>query len=458
MLSEFLDPKSIAIIGASTKPRRIGYELLKNLIDGGFKGNIYPVNPHAKAILKLKAYSTILDIDNPIDLAIIITPAPTVPEIIEECGQRNVKAAMIISAGFSEAGNLELEGKVVEVAKQYGVRVVGPNCAGIINTQKKLYATFESRVGEGNIAFLTQSGALGGAVLAWAIKEGMGFSKFVSYGNACDIDESDILAYLATDPYTKVIALYIEGVKNGRKFLKTAREVSRNKPIIALKGGVSKAGMRAVQSHTGAIAGNEAIYKAVFEQTGIIEATDIEEMFNIAKALAYQRSAAGDKIAVLTNSGGPAVMAIDEIERLGLKAPEPTRVIKRQLDFLPPFCNKGNPVDITAEGTPDMYAKILKALFSEDYYDAALIICVPPIFLDSTEVAKAIIEAVKEVNRPIVACWMAGHLVDNAIPILEKNKIPNYPTPKKAAKALWALVKRHQFENRMRRLVTILHK
>lgn len=437
----FLNPKSTAVIGASRKPGKVGYELLKNLVEGGFSGRIYPVNPAADSVLGLKAYPSILDVDEKVDLTVVVVPSSLVPDVIQQCGEKGVGAVVIISAGFSEVGNRSLEEEVVRRAKRWGVRVIGPNCTGIINTHENLYATMESRVGKGDIAFVTQSGALGGAVLAWAIEKKIGFSKFVSYGNACDIDESDILEYLINDSQTKVITLYIEGIKNGRKFFRVAGEVSKKKPLIAIKGGLSKAGARSVLSHTGSLAGSEAVYRTVFKQAGVIEADGIEDMFDMARALAYQKLMEGDKVVILTNSGGPAVIAADELEHLGLKVPEPSEGIMKKLDFLPPICSRKNPIDLTAEGSPEMYARAFTALFSEKYYDAGLVIDVPTTWdiQGAVETARALVQAIKAVNKPTVTCWMAGHLVEEAIPLLEKNMIPNYETPKRAAKALWAL-------------------
>lgn len=442
MLEHFFNPHSVAVIGASTKPKNLGNVLLKNMIDGGFLGDIFPINPRAESILGLKAYPSILEVKADVDLAIILVPAPIVIDIIRQCGEKGVKAIVIISAGFSEIGKIELEKKLVEEADRWGIRIIGPNCAGTINTYNKLFATIESRIERGNIAFVTQSGALGGAVLAWAANERIGFSKFISYGNACDVDESDLLLYLSTDNETMVITLYLEGVKDGRKFFRIAKGVSQKKPIIAIKGGLSKAGAGAVRSHTGAIAGNSQIYISVFKQAKIIRASGIEDMFDMAKALIYQRQTSGHNVVVLTNSGGPAVMVVDELEALGLSVPGPSSEIRERLSFLPQFYSVNNPIDLTAQGGPEMYEKVFRSLFSEEYYDAGIVICVPPISLDAAEVAKAVVDVLKDVDKPIVACWMAGHLVERAVQILEKNKIPNYPTPKRAAKALSVLMKK----------------
>ena len=442
MLERFFSPRSVAVIGASRKPKSLGHVLLKNIIDGGFGGDIFPINPRAESILGLKAYPSISEVRGHVDLAIVMVPSSIVLDITRQCGEKGVKGVVIISAGFSEIGNAKLERELAEEADRWGIRVIGPNCAGIIDTNSNLFATIESRIGRGNIAFVTQSGALGGAVLAWAANEGIGFSKFISYGNACDVDESDLLSYLSADKDTKVITLYIEGVRDGTKFMRVARDVSPKKPIIAIKGGLSKAGAGAVHSHTGAMAGNSRIYLSVFRQVGIIHASGIEDMFDMAKALVYQRRAPGHNVVVLTNSGGPAVMAVDELESLGLSLPEPSGEIRERLDFLPPFYSVNNPIDLTAQGDPEMYARVFRSLLSDGYYDAGIVICVPPLSLDAAEVAEAIVEVSKDIDKPIVACWMAGRLVERAVRILEENKIPNYPTPRRAAKALSVLMEK----------------
>ncbi len=443
--SKFFEPDSVAVIGASSKRGKIGFEILKNIVEGGFKGEIYPVNPKAEEILGLKCYKSLNEINKEVDLAVIITPAPTVPGLVKKCSEKGVKAIIIISAGFSEVGNFRLEKELKKEIKEANVRVIGPNCAGLINTEKNFYPTMELRVGKGDISFVTQSGALGGAMLAWAESEGLGINKFVSYGNAVDVTETDVLEYLREDPYTKVIILYVEGVKNGRKFIETARKVSLKKPIVGFKGGLTEKGAEAVHSHTGSLAGKEKIYLVAFKQSGVILARDLYDLFDFSRVLSIYRCSEGDKIVILTNSGGPAVIATDKLTELGLNLPEPPPRIMDKLSFLPEHCSKGNPVDLTASGDPETYAKTLEALFSEDYYNAGLVICVPTYFLNSVEVAKKIIKVCKGIDKPLVTCFMSGKLVKDALPLLEENKIPNYPTPERAAKALWALVERGRF-------------
>lgn len=443
-MDSFFEPRSVAVVGASARPQSLGHVLLKNIIDGGFRGDIFPVNPRADSILGLRAYPSILDVESEVELAVIMIPSSVIIDVVGQCGRKGVKALVVISAGFSEAGNADLEAELLREAEKWGMRVIGPNCAGILNTGNSLFATIESRIRLGRIAFSTQSGALGGAILAWAENEGIGFSKFVSYGNQCDVDESDLLQYLGDDSETEVITLYIEGVKDGRKFFETAKRVAAVKPVIVMKGGMSETGAGAVQSHTGSLAGSGRMYRAVFAQTGLTYVNTIEEMFDMAKALVYQGRAEGGDVAVLTNSGGPAVMVSDELDELGLSVPEPIPGIKERLSFLPPFTSIRNPVDLTAGGSPENYAKVLEALFSQGQYDAGMVICVPPLSLDAAEVAKALVEAKSGIGKPVVTCFMAGQLVEEAVRILEESGIPNFPTPKRAARALSALVRRRR--------------
>jgi len=333
-LKSLFEPRAVAVIGASSKKGKIGYEILRNMVDGQFGGAIYPVNPHEEVILGLNVYRSISDVPDAVDTCIITVPPEVVPQVLLECGRKKVKGAVIISAGFSEIGNLELEKQVLESALKGGVRVIGPNCAGIINTEKRLYATIESRIAPGSIAFITQSGALGGAVLAWAREQRMGFSKFVSYGNRSDVDEAELLEYLSEDRQTRVIAVYIEGLRDGRRFIQVAKRVSMAKPILAIKSGYSSEGSRATLSHTGAMAGSDKIYDGAFRQAGIIRAEDVDDLLDMAKALSCQPPSRGDRIGVVTNSGGPGVMMVDALARLGLKAPESSAESRDKLAFL----------------------------------------------------------------------------------------------------------------------------
>jgi len=444
-LKSVFEPRSVAVIGASSKKGKIGYEILRNIVDGQFAGPIYPVNPHEEVILGLDVYRSIIDIPNVVDTCVITVPPEAVPQVLLECGRKKVKGAVIISAGFSEVGNFELEKQVLKYALEGGVRVIGPNCAGIINTETKLYATIESRIAPGGIAFITQSGALGGAVLAWAREQRMGFSKFVSYGNRCDVDEAELLEYLLEDSQTRVIAAYIEGLRDGRRFIQAAQQVSLSKPILAIKSGYSVEGSRAALSHTAAMAGSDKVYDGAFRQAGIIRAEDVDDLLDIAKVLSCQPLPRGDKIAVVTNSGGPAVMTVDALARLDLKAPEPSADTKDRLAFLPAICSRNNPIDLTAGAGADDYERTIRILGQSDDFDALVAVWIPPAFLQSEPICEAVLRARRDIIKPLVACLMAGDLVTEGSKMLESGGVPNFPTPKRAAKAVWALVQRHRY-------------
>jgi len=451
MLDFIFNAKSIAVIGASNRPGKIGFEIFRNIVEGGFQGKIYPINPKITELIGHTCYHTIKDVPDTVDLAVIVIPAPIIPEVLEQCGEKGVKGVIIISAGFSEVGNVELENKIVNIAKKYGIRIVGPNCAGIVNTHQNLFPTIEVRPPKGFIAFVSQSGALGGAILMKAKEEQFGISIFASYGNACDVNESDILEYLMEDENSKVVVIYIEAVKNGRRFIETSRKLSLKKPLIGIKAGKTEAGTRAVASHTGSLAGQEKIYEAAFKQAGIISVEDFDEMFDLSKVLLHQPPAKGDKIAIITNSGGPAVMLTDACETFGLKIPPTPEETKKKLSFLPSVCSLENPIDLVADASYERYRKTLETLVVENWVDGIIVVHVPPVWIDAREPAKAVVDVYKQgVNKPIIVCWMAGEPVKEAIKILEENNIPNFPTPRKAAKAMWALVERGKILKRLK--------
>jgi len=444
-LKWFFEPRSVAVVGASSRKGKIGFEILRNIVEGGFAGPIYPVNPHEQTILGLKVYRSIGEVPGDVDTCIIVVPPHMVPAVLFQCGEKSVKGAVVISAGFSEIGNFELEKQVVDNASKSGVRVIGPNCAGIVNTEKRLYATIESRIEPGDIAFVTQSGALGGAALAWARQEHIGFSKFISYGNRCDVDEADLLEYLMEDQQTKVIAAYIEGLRDGRRFVKTAKRVSVVKPILAIKSGCSSEGTRATLSHTGAMAGSDKVYDGAFRQAGIIRAEDIEDLFDMARVLHNQPLPTGNRVVVVTNSGGPGVMMVDSLAKLGLAIPATSADTKNKLAFLPEICGRNNPVDLTAEADPEHYRKVLEITQESDDFDVLVALFVPPAFVKSEPISDVVVDVHRTASKPIVACWMSGDLVTEGVKILERGNVPNFPTPKRAAKAVSALVERGRY-------------
>ena len=429
----FFYPFSVAVFG-SFKRGAIAYEILRNIVEGGFEGKIVPVNPKGGIVeVAGRTFRIRERLEEPVDTAIIAIPAKLVPSLIDEIGPL-IKGAVVISAGFSEVGNEELERELVEKAKKHGVRVIGPNCAGIFGVHGRFFGSFEVRVKPGGLALISQSGAFGGAALAMGNDEGIGFSAFVSYGNAADLNESDFLEYFADDENTRAIALYIEGVKDGRRFLKALRYASERKPVIVLKAGKSASGAKAAASHTGSLAGSYEIYRAAFKQAGAIEVEEMEELFDAAKAFEMYPKA-GRRVAVITNSGGPGVLATDKLERLGLeigKLSEET--VEKLRSFLPEQCSTRNPIDLIADADYERYRRTIEVVCKDENVDALLVICVPPIFIPSGEISRAVVDA--ECNKPVIVNFMAGELVRDGVQLLEKSGIKNFPTPERAARAL----------------------
>ena len=431
-IETFYNPHSVAIF-ASMKEGKTGYEIVKNMVEGGFKGKIYPVSQSNGQIFGVSINKDFKNLE--IDLAIIAIPGQFILSLLEYLGSKGVKSVVIISAGFSEVGNIEEEEEIKNIAKKHQMRIIGPNCAGVMNTAGNLFASIEVRALSGETAFITQSGALGGAVLMMAEELGFGFSKFVSYGNRCDVDEIDLIKYLEDDPQTKVITLYLEGLEEGRRFLTQAKKTVLKKPIVAIKAGKSQAGMRATSSHTGSLAGEDKVYDAAFRQAGILRVEGVEEMFDLCQGLIQYPKIKGNKIGVVTNSGGPAVLTTDKLEELGLEVPEPSENLKNKLkEILPPHVSLGNPFDLLAYGGAENFARVSKVISSE--YDAIIAIFVPTASMDPTEIATALGKIKEEIKIPIFANFMAGRLVKEAIGELKKYGIPNYETGERCARVI----------------------
>jgi len=438
-MNDFFNPESVAIFG-STKPKKVAYEILRNILEGGYEGKIYLINPRGGSVFNLKVCSSLDEVKDKIDLAVVAVPAGLVKGVLEESVQKGIKAAIIITSGFSEVGDKEAEEDIIKLAKERGVRIIGPNCAGLFDTFHNFFPTIEMRMPRGNLSFIAQSGAFGGAVLAWAEDKGIGMSKFVSYGNRCDVDEADLIEHLNNDDTTKVIMVYIEGLREGQKFLRAAK--ASKKPIIAIKAGKSESGRRSVSSHTAALAGRDEIYQGAFDQAGIIRVSDIEELFDLAQSFAYYLEGLprGNKIVIVTNSGGPGVMVADKCEELDLYLPEPTAELKQKLqDFLSPICSLKNPIDLTAQATSQEYKKVIELVAEE--YDAVLVICIPPMFVGSKEIAEGVVEARKRVKKPVLVSFMAGKLVEDGIRLFEQNNVHNFETGERAARALAGLIR-----------------
>lgn len=439
-------PKSIAIIGASRQPGSVGHSLLANIIDSRFQGVAYPVNPKAEAILGIKCYSRVLEIPDEVDLAVVIVPAPLVPQVLEECGVKGIKGAIIISAGFKEIGGhgLELENRIKEIIRKYGISLVGPNCLGVINSapESSLNATFGTQMPrKGNIAFISQSGALCVAVLDYAKEANIGLSKFISMGNKAGLTENELLVYLNQDAQTDVILMYLEDLVNGREFMSIARKItshSRNpKPIIALKAGRTIFGAKAASSHTGSLAGSDKVYDAIFEQCGVIRGDTLEEIFDYVKAFSSQPLPRGKNVAIITNSGGPGILATDSCIRYGLNIAPLSKKTKNTLKtILPHTASLNNPIDLVAEAQHEQYEATLKAMLGQNNIHSALVILTPTAFTDVEKVAKSIIKTSKRIKKPIVTCFLGVYDVSKGIELLEESQIPDYRFPESSARAL----------------------
>jgi len=445
MLDEFFEPASVAVIGASTNPAKLGYAVLNNLVEGGYskKGKVYPINPKADLILGFKAYPSVLEVPENIDLAVIVIPYPIVPPVLEQCGKKGISAVIVISAGFREAGmeGLERELELIEIAKRYGIRLIGPNCLGVIDTFTPLNASFSAGTPpSGPMAFMSQSGALGTAILDWAQAGRLGLAKFVSLGNKADVSEIDILNAWVDDIHTKVILIYTEGLPNGEEFIKVARQVVRKKPVVAIKSGVTQSGSRAVSSHTGSLAGSEQAYQSAFSQAGVIRADSMQELFDIALALGYQPPLKGNRIAIVTNAGGPGILATDALERSGLSMArfnvENVRILEKNL---PDAASAANPVDVLGDALADRYQFALETVVNDPNVDGIMVVLTPQAMTEIEKTAEVVCHVATKTDKPILGCFMGEAQVQKGVDILMKHGVPNYPFPKRAGLALKAI-------------------
>ena len=440
-LDKIFNPASIALIGASDEAGSVGHAIVKNFTKLNYEGRVYLVNIRKPEILGIKTYQTVGQIPEPVDLAMIATPARTVPDVVEQCGKAGVKGIIIVSAGFKETGpeGKALEDKTLEAAKKYGIRVIGPNCIGIIRPRNNLNASFVNKMPKpGNVAFISQSGALASAILDWAIHENIGFSNFVSVGSMIDVDFGDLIDYFGTDPKTKSILMYIEGITDARKFMSAARHFARTKPIIVVKAGKFSESAKAVASHTGSLSGEDDIYDAAFKRAGIVRVEGIEDLFNTAGVLEMQPLPKGANLAIITNAGGPGVMASDAlIAKNGKLANLSTKTLDVLNAVLPPFWSRGNPIDVQGDAKADRYKVAIEACLNDDNIDGLLIIFTQQAGSDSVEVAKSIVELIRSKayqNKTILTSFMGFAAVQEANSILNSNNIPTYSTPEQAIK------------------------
>jgi len=450
-----IEPNSIAVIGASRNPSKVGYSVFKNLIASGYTGRIYAVNPNAESILGVKCHKSVLNIPNKVDCAIIVVPAEYVNDTLEECGKKGIKGAIVISGGFKEVGEFEREEELKRISRKYGMAVIGPNCLGIVNRKKHIDSIFlpmykMKRPLLGKISFLTQSGAVGSTILDLLGESNIGVSKFISYGNAAVLDESDLLRYLREDKDTSVIIMYIEGVKDGRKFYEELRKTTLVKPVVVLKAGKGALAAEATKSHTGALAGDYKVFQSMLRQAGAVEAECLPELFNLAKIF-IQPLPKGERVFVLTNGGGEGVLTVDAIEKSGLKLAEISAKTRAKLKRkMPPHVVVGNPFDITGDADSKRYAEVLKEIVKEDGIDAIIVITLFQTVGLGSEVVNTVMEADNATDKTIVSVATGGEYTQSLLRIIESSGVPAYTSPSEAidsiAKALWYYRKRRQRE------------
>ena len=439
-LDKIFNPKTIAVIGASDKEGSVGHALMNNLINSEYAGTVYPINVKHSHVHSVRAYKSVLDVSDKIDLAVIATPAPTVSAVIEECGRAGIAGAVIISSGFAEIGKSgeKMMTNIVKIARQYGMRIIGPNCLGFMRPHLNLNATFANKIAlPGKIAFISQSGALGTAILDWSLKNNVGFRHFISIGSMADISFHDLIDYFGQDENVESILIYMETLTDARKFMSAARAFARHKPIIVLKVGRSSEGAQAAKSHTGSLTGNDQIFDAAFKRAGIIRVDTVVSLFHAAKCLAMQPRPQGKRMAIITNAGGPGIIATDALVYSGGKIAELEKATIKKLDsFLPLNWSRSNPVDILGDADAVRYKKALAIVADDKNVDAILLILTPQAMTDPSAVAREIVGLKLKTNKTILATWMGGYDVQEGRRILEKGNIPVYRQPEDAIKSL----------------------
>ena len=443
-LAPFFSPKGVAIIGASTNPGKLSYGIVKNMTLFGYQGEIYPINPREDQILGLPCYADISQVPDPSDLAVIVLPAPMTPEVLQACGERGIKAVIIISGGFREVGGrgIELEETCVQIAKRYQMRLIGPNCVGTLDLYTGLNTTFiEGVPAKGGIGFISQSGAVCGGVVDYIADEHIGFSHFASLGNELDVDESDMIAFFGAHPRVKVIACYVEGIQDGQKFMRIANEVSRHKPIVMLKAGKSEEGAKAVSSHTGSLAGAYSAYQAAFRQSGVIEVPDLSSLFDVAWALDCQPLPRANRAVLFTNAGGPAALASDALAANGFVLASISKEKQAQLaEKLNPSAQVANPIDMLGGAEPADFADSMGALLDEPGIDVLLPILVPQTLVNPGDVARAIVEQANQTDKTVLACMVGERSLEEAREVLHTNGVPMTIFPDVPGKVLGGMV------------------
>ncbi|MEW6082052.1 MAG: acetate--CoA ligase alpha subunit [Bacillota bacterium] len=445
-LETLFNPAGTVVVGASRSPGKIGHALIRNILSSGYQGKTYAVNPTEKEILGVPCFPSVKSIGKPLDLAVLAVPPAAILEVVKECGDAGVKNLVVITAGFKEIGKegLEMEKNLVDAVRGMGMRMVGPNCLGIIDTHTPINATFAKDYPlKGNIAFISQSGAMCVAILDWSLERGIGFSKFISLGNKGHLNEADFIADAAGDPNTRVILCYLEDVANGPQFLEVTRKACLKKPVIVLKAGRTQAGAKAASSHTGALAGSDLAYEVAFRQSGVLRADTVEQLFAWAVAFASQPVPHGENLVIVTNSGGPGIIATDSTERRGLKMAHLAKeTIDSLREALPRTANVYNPVDVIGDAGAARYRLALEKTLGDPGVDVGLVILSPTAVLDATQAAQVVLEARQaHPDKPILASFMGGQAVEEASALLFKQGVPCYPFPEPAVEAIQGLVK-----------------
>lgn len=443
--AELFRPKSVAVVGASRNPEKAGHGVLRNLLRAGFPGEIYAVNPRGGEVLGQPLYAGIDEIPGSVDLGVFAVPPAAIPEGIRRLARRGMKAAIVISAGFREAGGegVRHEQALREAAAETGVRVLGPNCLGLIDTQARLNASFSAGTPPaGAISFFSQSGALCTAILDWALGENVGFSKFISLGNKADVDESDVIEYLADDPDTRVILGYVESIDDGVRFLRASRAVTAKKPVIVVKAGTTASGARAASSHTGSLAGSDKAYSAAFRQGGILRAHTVEDLFDLALGFAMQPLPESDRLLIVTNAGGPGILAADAAERAGIPLAEISPALRERLGpLLPPTTGPGNPLDLVGDARADRYRAVFSAVRQDPSIGSVLVLLTPQAMTEPEETARAAVEELVGRGSTVFASFLGEISVQGARDILSAGGIPNYPAPERAVGTIHAMLR-----------------
>lgn len=450
-LERLFKPAALAVIGASANPTKVGYKVVYNLVQSGFPNRVYPINPHTEEILGYKCYKSVLEVPDELDLAILAVPAAVVPQVVEECGRKGVKFLVVLASGFAEVGRVREERELVEQARRWGMRLLGPNIFGIYYAPARLNATFgPTEVLPGKIALITQSGALGIALTGRAIQEEIGLSAIASVGNKADLDEAELLEFFAEDENTRAIILYIEGTRRGRELLQVARKVVSKKPLIAIKAGRSQKGAQAAASHTGALAGSDAVFSAAFDQAGILRAPDAGEAFNWARSLASQPRPKGKDTVIITNGGGVGVLATDAAEEAGLRLLDDLELLERLFrPAVPEFGSLKNPIDLTGMATPEEYRLALRSALAEERVHAIVLLYCMGAEQVPRDFARVILEEYAH-EKPLVVAMLGGAETSEAIKLLNRAGLAAYEAPEEAVRALGALYRWEGYRSRGR--------